>query len=89
MAHYSVHSHRFIEGLPACESCSRNVILTCLKVASYKFGLANSLIDLANGGNDFIYLEDPTIPFSGNIGDHLQCAEKQVTHSLQLTESNL
>ena len=42
----------------------RAVVLYGRNVASYKFALAESLIGLAYGGNDFVSLDEWAIPFS-------------------------
>ncbi len=48
-------------------------------VASYKFALAASLIELSSRGSEFISLEDLAAPFSRNLCDHLKHSEKQIT----------
>ncbi len=45
---------QFIEHVPTKESCWRSIILMGMNVASYKFALAKSLIELANQNKTFI-----------------------------------
>jgi hypothetical protein len=48
-------------------------------VATYKFALAASLIELSSKGSDFIPLEDLATPFSKNLCEHLKYSDKQIT----------
>ena len=48
-------------------------------VATYKFALAASLIELSATGSDFISLEALSDPFSRNLCQHLQHSDKQIT----------
>ena len=48
-------------------------------VASYKFALAKSLIDLKGQPNDLIKLEDLATPFSKHLCEHLKHNDKQAT----------
>jgi hypothetical protein len=48
-------------------------------VATYKFALAASLIELSSKGSDFIPLEDLAAPFSKNLCEHLKHSDKQIT----------
>lgn len=66
---------------PSLESCWRAVILFGNNVASYKFALAKSLLELADKETTFIKLEDLALPFATHIADHLQHSEKQATSS--------
>lgn len=66
---------------PSLESCWRSIILFGNNVASYKFALAKSLLELANRETTFITLEDLALPFATHIADHLQHSEKQATSS--------
>ena len=47
-------------------------------VATYKFALAASLIELSSTGSDFISLEDLAAPFSKNLCEHLKHSDKQI-----------
>jgi hypothetical protein len=48
-------------------------------VASYKFALGKSLLELAAAQRDFVSLEDLAVPFSGQLVIHLKNANKQTT----------
>ena len=48
-------------------------------VATYKFALAASLIELSSKGDDFILLEDLAAPFSKILCEHLKHSDKQAT----------
>jgi hypothetical protein len=52
-----------------------------LNVASYKFSLANALLELKASSGQLIKLEDLAVPFSRNLCNHLRTAEKQGTSS--------
>jgi hypothetical protein len=51
-------------------------------VASYKFALAKSLLELARGEKTFISLEDLALPFARHVGEHLRRADKRATSAL-------
>jgi hypothetical protein len=63
------------------ENYWRSVILFGQNVASYKFALAKSLIELSGRGQEEIRLEDLAEPFSRYIIEHLAEAPKQATSS--------
>src|SRR5215831_18124328 len=69
----------FLEQQRTVENYWRAVILFGQNVASYKFALAKSLIELSERGHDFIKLEDLAEPFSRHIVEHLARAPKQAT----------
>ena len=69
----------FLERQRTVENYWRAVILFGQNVASYKFALAKSLIELSGRGQDFIKLEDLAEPFSRHIMEHLAKAPKQAT----------
>ena len=69
----------FLERQRTLDSYWRAIILFGKNVASYKFALAQSLIELSSGGKSFIALEELAVPFSRCIVDHLQSAPKQAT----------
>ena len=71
----------FIEHTPTRESCWRSIVLMGLNVASYKFALAQSLIELSEVGQEYIPLDKLAIPFSKNLRDHLKHSDKQITAS--------
>ena len=61
------------------QSFWRSIILYGKNVASYKFALAKSLIELKRTKNDLIKLDDLAIPFSSHICEHLKNNDKQIT----------
>ncbi|MGJ5813681.1 HNH endonuclease [Paludibaculum fermentans] len=69
----------FLERQRTPENYWRAVILFGLNVASYKFALAKSLIELAVQEREFLKLEELAEPFSRHIVDHLSKAPKQAT----------
>ena len=71
----------FIEHTPTRESCWRSIVLMGLNVASYKFALAQSLIELSEVGQEYIPLDKLAIPFSKNLREHLKHSDKQITAS--------
>ncbi|MDP6985568.1 MAG: HNH endonuclease, partial [Candidatus Latescibacteria bacterium] len=48
-------------------------------VASYKFALAKSLLELASQGREAVPLADLAVPFSRHISDHLVHVDRQGT----------
>ena len=50
-------------------------------VASYKFALAESLLELSPIGDEFVSMEDLAEPFSRRLCEHLNHSEKQITSS--------
>ncbi|MGL5250838.1 MAG: HNH endonuclease domain-containing protein [Vibrionaceae bacterium] len=64
---------------PTTENHWRAIILFGKNVASYKFALAQSLIDLHARPNDLITLEQLAEPFSKNLCSHLLHSPKQIT----------
>ena len=69
----------FTEVQPTLENYWRALILFGRNVASYKFALGKSLLELAPQGNEIITLEQLAKPFSQNICQHLRMANKQTT----------
>ena len=69
----------FTEVHPSLESYWRAVILFGRNVASYKFSLAKSLIELAGQGKELVTLEELAAPFSRHVCDHLKASDKQGT----------
>lgn len=69
----------FTEVRPTLENYWRSIILFGRNVASYKFALGKSLLELAPKGQELIPLTDLAEPFSRNICEHLQVADKQAT----------
>ncbi|MCG3864473.1 MULTISPECIES: HNH endonuclease domain-containing protein [unclassified Photobacterium] len=64
---------------PTNENYWRSIILFGKNVASYKFALAQSLIDLHARPDDLITLDQLAIPFSQHLCEHLKQSPKQIT----------
>ena len=71
----------FIETHPTREDYWRSIILFGRNVASYKFALAKSLLELADREHTFVSLEELAVPFSKHVVEHLSRADKQGTSS--------
>ena len=69
----------FFENDPSNSSFWRSIILYGKNVASYKFALAKSIIEIKSKNKEFISLEELSGPFSSNICEHLRNYEKQIT----------
>ncbi len=69
----------FIERVPSLESYWRSVILFGNNVASYKFALGKSLLELADADDTFIPLARLAEPFSRNLLEHIKGGRKQAT----------
>lgn len=69
----------FTEVQPTLENYWRAVILFGRNVASYKFALGQSLLELAPQGKEVVTLEELADPFSRHICEHLKIADKQGT----------
>jgi 5-methylcytosine-specific restriction endonuclease McrA len=69
----------FVERTPDRESCWRAVILFGLNVASYKFALGRSLLDLAAQGWESVSLKELAVPFSTYLAEHLRQVDTQGT----------
>ena len=69
----------FQEVVPTLESYWRSIILFGSNVASYKFALGKSLLELSEQGKTHITLDELAVPFSKHICEHLQSAPKQAT----------
>lgn len=63
---------------PTLETSWRSIILLGRNVASYKFALAKTLLQIENKDN-LILLENIAIPFAENVAEHLLIEEKQIT----------
>lgn len=78
----------FKEENPTLESYWRSIILFGRNVASYKFALAKSLLEIVPSGQTKITLEELAKPFSRNICEHIKKAPKQATsNTSQFLES--
>jgi len=69
----------FEEITPQKESLWRSIILFGQNVASYKFALAKSLLEIAENEKTFVSLEELAVPFSRHITEHLKLTDKQST----------
>jgi hypothetical protein len=75
----------FVDANPSREDYWRSVILFGRNVASYKFALAKSLLELADRERNFISLEELAVPFARHIAEHLKQADKQTTSASSRT----
>lgn len=66
---------------PTREDYWRSVILFGKNVASYKFALANALLEITPSGKTTITLEELAIPYARHITEHLKNVDKQTTSS--------
>ena len=71
----------FQEEKPSLESYWRSVVLFGRNTASYKFSLAESLLDFAKQGKTTVSLDELANPFSGNICRHIKKEERQATNA--------
>ena len=69
----------FVSTNPSRQDYWRSVILFGRNVASYKFALAKSLLELASREQNFIRLEELSVPFSRHVAEHLKHSDKQAT----------
>lgn len=64
---------------PCLESYWRSIILFGKNVASYKFALGKSLLELAEKQQTIITLEELAVPYSKHICEHIANAPRQAT----------
>lgn len=69
----------FTDTTPDLETYWRSIILFGRNVASYKFALAKSLIELGGRELEFIRLEELAEPFARHVCEHLKLNPKQST----------
>lgn len=69
----------FQEEHPSLESYWRSIILFGRNVASYKFALAKSLLEIIPTEKTELTLEELALPFSKHLCEHLKNAPKQST----------
>ena len=72
---------RFEDYNPSLESYWRAIILFGRNVASYKFALATSLLEIGKNTRDVVTLSDLAEPFSRHVCEHLKLNDKQATSS--------
>jgi hypothetical protein len=66
---------------PTLENYYRGIILFGANVASYKFALGKSLIELASNSDDLIPIEELADHFSTHVADHVSHTPKQSTRN--------
>ena len=66
---------------PSLNEIWRSIVLRGKNVASYKFALAESLLEFAKTGKTFVTIEELSVPFSNAICRHISNAEKQITRT--------
>lgn len=71
----------FTETTPTLENYWRAIILFGRNVASYKFALAKSLLELDKRTGEIVRLEELAAPFSRHVCEHLRNEKKQSTSS--------
>lgn len=72
------------------QSSWRSIVLFGKNTASYKFALAQSLMQLAQQGCDSVTLDELAIPFAEHICEHAKTAPRQCTnHSNKFLEACL
>ena len=69
----------FFEYQPSQEDLFRGVILFGRNVASYKFALGKSILELAASGEEQVSLAELAVPFAKHICEHLEIEDKQGT----------
>lgn len=69
----------FREKTPTRENYFRGVVLFGRNVASYKFALAKSIVELANQGNEAVSLDELARPFAQHLCQHLTENPRQAT----------
>lgn len=69
----------FAQTHPSLQDHWRSVILFGRNVATFKFALGRSLLELSAEGKDFVTLEELAAPFSRHLCEHLKLADRQGT----------
>src|SRR4051794_35516347 len=69
----------FTQVHPTLDNYWRAIILFGRNVASYKFALGKSLLEMAQTGKTFVPLSELAAPFARNIAEHLKLADRQAT----------
>ena len=70
---------KFQEQFPSTDSYWRSIVLFGNNVASYKFALAKSLLELSESGQSTVSLEKLAEPFSKHLCEHILHSPKQAT----------
>jgi 5-methylcytosine-specific restriction endonuclease McrA len=63
---------------PSLESYWRSIILFGSNTATYKFALAESLLDLVPTGKSVITLDELAVPYAKHLCEHIKTAPKQI-----------
>jgi hypothetical protein len=71
--------NKFVEIKPKDETLWRAIILFGRNVASYKFALSMSLIEIADKSKTFISMDELAEPFSRHLSAHVKLNSKQGT----------
>ena len=61
------------------EQAWRNIVLYGRNVASYKFALSKSLLEIGADQGELILLEDLAVPFARNVCEHISQVDRQGT----------
>jgi 5-methylcytosine-specific restriction endonuclease McrA len=69
----------FADVHPSLDNYWRAIILFGRNVASYKFALGKTLLELTRQGKHFVPLTELARPFARHIAEHLKQADKQAT----------
>jgi hypothetical protein len=69
----------FTETTPSLEDFWRSIILLGRNVASYKFALGKSLLELTDQDRDQVPLDELAVPFARHLCEHLRLSDKQGT----------
>ena len=69
----------FTETTPTLENFWRSIILFGRNVASYKFALGKSLLELADQDSNAVSLGELAVPFARHLCEHLELSDKQGT----------
>jgi hypothetical protein len=70
---------RFVAEHPSVDSYWRAVVLFGRNVASYKFALAQALLELGGSQKELVPLEELALPFARRLCAHLATSDKQGT----------
>ncbi|ACL55943.1 HNH endonuclease [Methylobacterium nodulans] len=69
----------FLVKAPTLDANWRAVVLFGRNVASYKFALAKTLLELADRSSDGVLIEDLAPPYARHLCEHLRQVDKQAT----------
>jgi len=69
----------FTETTPSLEDFWRSIILLGRNVASYKFALGKSLLELAHQDQEEVPLDELAVPFACHLCEHLKLSDQQGT----------